>query len=257
MFKELRNNLRELEKKEKEKTMILNQIFDEVVERMKYDPFCQALILTLKERVEKELLADNQIIDWNTEVCGCSYRKEFLAWVEVIFTETLEAVAGEDNSYAYSQATQTAETLRLIFERETGERYPKLEIVAMGSIRVVKIPVGEAPEDIKKAWLLCESLPCYPILGISEDEHEILSRKPVQRPRMTVGVRHDKALEVLEKVAPEAAAWWRSNGFPKPGESFLFGEDEVQILSGVKRQVVHRFVGVAELGVGAADNGIN
>jgi hypothetical protein len=56
--------------------------------------------------------------------------------------------------------------------------------------------------------------------------------------RWRVLVPDDLAIEALEKVAPEAASWWKTNGYPRLHEWFAFGEEEVQIICGVIYQQI-------------------
>lgn len=240
----------------KENKMTLSQIFEETIGKMSNDPFCRVLISELKSRTEQELLANNQTINWDVGVCSCAGREEFLVKTEVIFAKIIGEAAKSENCSAYKKATQVAETLRLIFERETKEKYPKLEVLPYGFVKVTRVPRGDAPEWVRQAWVGLE-LPCHPIMGPCTSS-DVVSGKEVPV-RTGVCVPHDKALAILKTANQKAFEWWKDQGYPEeaPGENFLFCEDEVQIIIGVKRQAVHRFVGQDQLGVGAADNGLN
>ncbi len=104
-----------------------------------------------------------------------------------------------------------------------------------GYVKIVKVPNGEAPLDVRKAWVGLV-LPCDPYLGYPDNDLErgILSGKKAARNRCGISVRQDLAIEILEKERPEAAAWWKANGFPQEaGSRFGFAEEEIEIISGV------------------------
>ncbi len=120
---------------------------------------------------------------------------------------------------------------------------PNLESEATGRIRITKIPAGEAPSWIREAWP-DRVLPCLPHYGraYGEPDRGVLSREPVgceQCGRLSFLVPQAAALEVLAAECDEkVVAWWREQGYPKAGEFFAFGADEVEIISGVTRQAV-------------------
>ncbi len=100
----------------------------------------------------------------------------------------------------------------------------------MTKIMIVKVPRGEAPEEIKKAWVGMV-LPCigkfppYGALGA-------LSGKPAESYGLNFLVHQDDALKVLHQKQPAAAKWWYAHGFPKDGRCFAFCEDEAVVLPG-------------------------
>jgi len=103
---------------------------------------------------------------------------------------------------------------------------------------MIKIPAGEAPEHIRQAWVGLE-LPCDPILGCPDQpEHGAVSGEKADRNRYGFSVPQFEALEILEKHNPEAAKYWRDQGFPKspPYDYFGFDEGEAEIISGITRQ---------------------
>ena len=121
---------------------------------------------------------------------------------------------------------------------------------ATGQIRITRVPTGEAPEEIRQAWVNV-NLPCEPILGYGSDgEHGVLSKKPLKRNRYSFQVPEDLAIEALEKAAPHAARWWQARGFPHPERWFVFAEEEAEIISGVTYQKVHH---INELDAGVND----
>jgi hypothetical protein len=117
------------------------------------------------------------------------------------------------------------------------------------NIRIVKCPGGQAPADVRQAWvglsLPVLSLPPGAIpwreMGILSGSRSLLGlwlkgriqsikliKSPTSPgPRMP-GYRVDPAVAVnlLEKTNPEAAAWWRTNASHlfRPGICFLFDE---------------------------------
>src|SRR5262245_31416390 len=115
---------------------------------------------------------------------------------------------------------------------------------ATGRIRIVRVPEGEAPLEIRQAWVGLV-LPCDPYLGYpaSGGEQGVCTGRKSARNRYGFGVPQDQAIAVLDIENPQAAAWWRTQGFPRGDERFCFAEAEAEIISGVQRQRLH-IVGV-------------
>jgi hypothetical protein len=108
-------------------------------------------------------------------------------------------------------------------------------ITATGRIRIIKTPAGQAPEEIRRAWIGI-TLPCEPIVGYTEGiELGAVNHKPVPK-RYSFHVPQVPAIEALEFMVPEAAKWWREHGYPRSNGWFTFGEDEAEIIFGVIRQ---------------------
>ncbi len=110
----------------------------------------------------------------------------------------------------------------------------------MGKIKVIKTPEGEPPEHVREAWVGL-TLPCHPYMGYPSDgtlEYGVLTKEKAPRNRYAVSVPQDQALDILEKINPEAAKWWRERHYPILGDNFSFAEDEVQIIEGVTRQTI-------------------
>jgi hypothetical protein len=118
---------------------------------------------------------------------------------------------------------------------------------ATGRVKNVTIPAGEAPEWVRQAWVGLV-LPCYPVAGFPTcPELGVLSGRPdgahckdaacdAGNGRDGVRVPQTGALTILELYNPNAARWWKTNGYPKHGEHencFGFATQEVQIISGV------------------------
>lgn len=110
---------------------------------------------------------------------------------------------------------------------------------ATGLIKITSLPRGEAPEEIRAAWMDL-LLPCYPIAGyLTEFENGVLSESVRKEKRMCVVVPQSDALLILEERHPEIAKWWRSHDFPRRVfPNFTFGLEEVSFVSGVRLQTV-------------------
>lgn len=111
---------------------------------------------------------------------------------------------------------------------------------APGRIKIVKVPDGEAPLAVRRAWVGLV-LPCHPFMGWPDEgkDRGVISGKEATRNRRGFSVPQDVAIEFLAKKDPDAAKWWREKGFPVKGEFFGFGVDEAEILEGVtERKIV-------------------
>ena len=124
-----------------------------------------------------------------------------------------------------------------------------------GKIKIVKIPAGEAPEWVRKACV-GRVFPCSSIIGFpdnGEPEKGVLTGKVIKydgKNRYSISVSQKYFIRILNRFNQKAAKWWKLNGFPKPApdDYFSFGEHEVEIISGVKRQVLQQYLGVLEVG---------
>jgi len=97
----------------------------------------------------------------------------------------------------------------------------------MRQIIIIKTPRGEAPKEIRQKWVGL-MLPCigkYPILTVQS----VLTGESVDCNGDVYGVPQKESLKILAQKHPEAAAWWQSHGFPKPGYVFTFQNDEVML----------------------------
>jgi hypothetical protein len=111
------------------------------------------------------------------------------------------------------------------------------KVEATGRIRITKVPDGEAPLEVRKAWVGLE-LPCGPICGYAaESGKSVLSHEPTPN-RYEVDVPQREALEILAAKDPQATAWWYAHGFPQGDDWFNFAREEVEIISGVTMQKV-------------------
>jgi hypothetical protein len=108
-------------------------------------------------------------------------------------------------------------------------------------IRIVGLPPGEAPIEIRQAWIGLE-LPLAD--GKYQKERSIRGLGVLSGPKSFFGlffawifrqgdptknfvVQSAKALEILEEERPEAAEWWKENvpHFYKPWMLFAFSSD--------------------------------
>jgi hypothetical protein len=110
-------------------------------------------------------------------------------------------------------------------------------VEATGRIRIIKIPVGEWPKNIRAAFV-GHTLPCLPILGYPSDGSMKIGvvSGAIQRNRYGFSVPQDQALEILSRRTPNVSLWLRVQGFPMKNQYFGFAEDEAEIISGVTRQ---------------------
>ena len=113
-------------------------------------------------------------------------------------------------------------------------------VEATGVIRIVQMPEGQAPDEIKMQWIGLE-LPCHPFEGYPDQcmDEGVLDHNPVERNERGFSVPQDKAIEALEAAGrTDAARWWRDRGFPIPDGLFGFDTPSAEIVSGVTSQVV-------------------
>ena len=107
------------------------------------------------------------------------------------------------------------------------------------NIRIVKRPRGEAPEDVRDAWIGLapgRAAPDRPSrrkrLRGPLDSEKLAGQAAQQivRPRSPharVRGQYDGCVDLLHGVSPAAAEWWRTN-LPhlfKPGLNLFFDED--------------------------------
>jgi hypothetical protein len=80
---------------------------------------------------------------------------------------------------------------------------------AAGRVLIVALPPGEAPEDVRRAWIGLE-LPFAsgPTAGLPQGVVGVVSHQAAGR---CAGYAVDgaEAVRLLATTAPEAAAWWR------------------------------------------------
>jgi len=111
-----------------------------------------------------------------------------------------------------------------------------------GSIKVIRVPQGEAPRWVRVAWVGL-ILPCDPYLGYSDSgcERGVVSNSAVIRNRYGVSVSQVRAIEILSEHHIGATLWWKNRGFPCHDGYFCFSAEEVQIVHGVVYQEIEVF----------------
>jgi hypothetical protein len=108
------------------------------------------------------------------------------------------------------------------------------------NVRIIKRPNGEAPENIRDAWIGL-ALPVRPQVpraikvrsfGVFTGPRNWLTSKLRTftgggEPTSGYAVDPDAAIQLLKQANPLAAAWWLANAphLLKNGRSFLFAED--------------------------------
>jgi len=103
------------------------------------------------------------------------------------------------------------------------------------SVRIVRAPIGEAPDWVREAWIGLD-LPLAHPHEISVETGGVLSgpwttpgywwAKLTRRLHQTTGwvVHSARAIDLLEATQPEAARWWRVNAprFCEADGEFIF-----------------------------------
>jgi hypothetical protein len=104
-----------------------------------------------------------------------------------------------------------------------------------GKIRINSTPAGEAPEEIRRAWVGLELDAQYS--STIDRAGGVLTRKLVDTGGCRLyWVRQDHAIAVLERASAEAASWWRALDFPDHNNLFCFREAEVEEIEPVLTQ---------------------
>jgi len=117
-----------------------------------------------------------------------------------------------------------------LFDRVTGQGGPR-------KVRIIAVPPGEAPEDVRRCWVGLE-LPLaagesgprpansFGVLSGPRTPSESLARVAGGESRRQYGYVIDArtAVDILARHAPEAAAWWEREAphCLQPGRKFLF-----------------------------------
>ena len=126
-------------------------------------------------------------------------------------------------------------------------------------IKIVKVPDGEAPEEIRQAWVGM-ILPCHPIVGYStwdERERGALTEEQNLHNRYSYVVPQKEALQLLSDAGgkcKEAAEWWKVQGFPKDDPTmncFSFYQLEAEEFAGT---FIHQKVRVHDSLLGELDH---
>jgi hypothetical protein len=94
-------------------------------------------------------------------------------------------------------------------------------------LRIVRTPPGEAPEEIRRAWVGAE----LPLRRHELKPGDHLSENVLSQNGLVWATGYSvdgrAAIDVLESHAPEAAAWWRKNAphVLERGYRFLFSPE--------------------------------
>lgn len=94
-------------------------------------------------------------------------------------------------------------------------------------IKIVRVPEGEAPEEIRKEWVGCE-LPITDFARLTPT-NEVLSG--VSRIEKGFSVHAFSALAILRKKSREAAAWFENHMRLTTDDYLFFNENECKITS--------------------------
>jgi hypothetical protein len=100
----------------------------------------------------------------------------------------------------------------------------------MASVMIVKVPAGEAPLEVRKAWVgLTLPLSRGAAGSCSEYCANITSGSFAGR-RQVYPVDAVTAIDILERQNPDAAAWWKNMGWYRHVD-LLFDERQCQLVS--------------------------
>jgi len=105
-----------------------------------------------------------------------------------------------------------------------------------GYIVITQVPAGNAPLDVRMGWVGL-TLPSYGQIENDNKSHLLNSEQLAPTRRWAYAVPQKEAVEILEKNAPKAGAWFRENGFPREGGAFTFGEDEAYLVDLVSSDI--------------------
>ncbi len=91
----------------------------------------------------------------------------------------------------------------------------------MGNIRIIDVPPGDAPEDVRRAWVGL-------VLPVCDPTNDVWLGRGVltRRPETLDGyaVEGATAVSMLSKINTDAANWWRDNAphILQPGAILVF-----------------------------------
>ncbi len=132
-----------------------------------------------------------------------------------------------------------------------------MDVLATGTITITRRPKGEAPQWVRQAWVGL-TLPCHPYVGFPDAglDRGVVSGAPVERNDYGFSVPQAEAIYALGAARrSEAARWWKSQGFPQPGQCFGFSEECVdpKSVKGVQRQVIRPYESLDHCGTADRD----
>ena len=105
---------------------------------------------------------------------------------------------------------------------------------AIGSIRFIKAPRGQAPLWVREAWVGL-TIPCFPFIQIPQDGNLRGVEDGEAMPSYECVLASQKeALDALGQHNEAAAHWWRQNGFGSDSAPpFAFDTESFEIVSSV------------------------
>jgi len=89
----------------------------------------------------------------------------------------------------------------------------------MSQIKIIGIPPGEAPLDIRREWVGLS----FPVVGDEARDmpaYGVITGTPIKTDGYVVET--SVALNELKKKSPLAAAWWKANPYQTPGSCLIF-----------------------------------
>ncbi|OGM11498.1 hypothetical protein A2Z22_00415 [Candidatus Woesebacteria bacterium RBG_16_34_12] len=94
-------------------------------------------------------------------------------------------------------------------------------------IKINKVPVGPAPEEVRNSWLGAELLAVKLPSG-SGPEFDFVNKRDIPA-RDAYAVLSKPAIETLKEKSPAAASWFEKN-LPNDIWILTFGSDEVEVM---------------------------
>jgi hypothetical protein len=105
-----------------------------------------------------------------------------------------------------------------------------------GAVKIIKVPDGEFPLEVRKAGVGCE-LPYYSIEELQGHEHKgVITGTPGEIGTYCL-VDQEAAIKALEQENPRAGILVRAMGFPHPDSSFVFRRDDVEVIRELVRLI--------------------
>ncbi|MBI5452793.1 hypothetical protein HY945_05000 [Candidatus Gottesmanbacteria bacterium] len=104
--------------------------------------------------------------------------------------------------------------------------------VELSRIRIKEVPIGPAPEDVRRSWVGME-LVAVKVPPESSGEINFVTREKFP-PREAYAVLAQPAIQALGERSPQAATWFQQN-LPSDIPALTFGANEVEIVATVFR----------------------
>lgn len=92
-------------------------------------------------------------------------------------------------------------------------------------IKIIKVPSGEAPLNVRENWVGL-------VLSAQEYWGESFGISTLTKTECTIGysIDIDHALSVLTKKSPDSANWFRRSLDVWAATNFVFGKDEAEVV---------------------------